>query len=333
MSNAIFSKKLIASALLCSLLAISSIASADPTPQVDTQTPGYFRLAVGDYEVTALFDGYNDLSPGLLLNLDQKRIRELLADQAIKTPNIQTTFNAFLINTGAHVVLVDTGAGRCIGDTAGDLISNMRAAGYAPEQVDTIFLTHMHLDHVCGLVDGAGKALFPKAIVYSSKAEADYWLDEATAAKAPEKAREGFEIAQHSVAPYRAEGRLKTFVPPASPLPEMQTQWVPGHTPGSTAYIFNSKGERIVFIGDMIHNAAVQFEHPEVAIRFDSDPKKAVITRESVFAQLAKDGSWVAAAHLPFPGVGHITPEAKSFRWVPAPYGPYRRPANVPVLY
>lgn len=325
-------KMLAGSALFLSLVAATTLATAEPIPPVEDQVPGYFRLAVGDYEVTALFDGYNDLSPGLLLNLDQNTIQTLLTRQAIKTPNVQTTFNAFLINTGKHLVLVDTGAGRCIGDTAGKLTTNMRAAGYAPEQVDTIFLTHMHLDHLCGLVDGEGKAVFAKATVYASKLEADYWLDEAVREKVPESAREYFDIAQHSVEPYRAESRFKTFVAPSNPLLEIQAQLVAGHTPGSTAYSVSSKGEHMVFIGDMIHNAAVQFDHPEVAIRFDVDPKKAVNTRESVFAQLAKEGSWVAAAHLPFPGVGHITSEAKSFHWVPASYGPYRRPANVPVI-
>jgi len=321
-----------ASALFLSVAGVSTLAAAESIPPVGTQVPGYFRVAVGDFEVTALFDGYNDLAPSLLLNMDGKNIRTLLSHQAINTPNVQTTFNAFLINTGKHVVLVDTGAGQCIGATAGDLVDNMRAAGYAPEQVDSIFLTHMHLDHVCGLVDGSGKALFPKATVYASAPEVDYWLDETAAAKAPEGAREYFMIAQRSVAPYKAEGRFKTFVPPESPLPEVHTQLVPGHTPGSTAYSLSSKGQNIMFIGDMIHNAAVQFDHPEVAIRFDSDPKKAVNIRESVFAQLAKNGSWVAAAHLPFPGIGHITSNAKNFHWVPAPYGPYRRPDNVPVL-
>jgi glyoxylase-like metal-dependent hydrolase (beta-lactamase superfamily II) len=325
-------KMLATSALLWTLAAIAPQVFAEPTPPIGTQAPGYFRLAVGDYEVTALFDGYNDLSSDLLLNIGQAKIRELLAQQAIKSPNVQTSFNAFLINTGDHLILVDTGAGRCIGGTAGNLLANMHAAGYAPEQIDTIFLTHMHLDHVCGLVGSDGKALFPKALVYASKGEADYWLDEAREAKLPEKAREGFEIAQHSLAPYRAEGRLKTFVPPASPLPEVQIQSVPGHTPGSAAYSFTSKGQRIVFIGDLIHNAAVQFSHPEVAIKFDSDPKEAVSSRESEFAKLAKDGSWVAAAHLPFPGVGHITTEGKNFHWVPAAYGPYHRPDNVPLL-
>lgn len=311
---------------------LTPLAQAQPVPMVKTQAPGYFRLAVGDYEVTALFDGYNDLSPELLQGMSPERIRALLARQAVDGPGVQTSFNAFLVNTGQQLVLVDSGAGQCIGATAGNLVANLRAAGYAPEQVDTILLTHLHLDHVCGLVDAAGKALFTHATVYASKPEADYWLSKANMAAASEKAREFFQVAQRSVAPYIASGQWHTFEPPASPLPFVQVQLKAGHTPGSTTYRFESKGQSIVFIGDLIHNVAVQFEHPEVAIRFDVDPAQAVASRLSEFDALAQDHQWVAAAHLPFPGIGHVTGHSPTFHWAPAMYGPYQRAEHVPLL-
>ncbi|WP_163829626.1 MBL fold metallo-hydrolase, partial [Proteus mirabilis] len=99
------------------------------------------------------------------------------------------------------------------------------ASGYRPEQVDTIFLTHLHLDHVCGLSDAEGKALFPNATVYVPQGEADYWLDPAKEASAPANAREYFAIARHALSAYKAAGHLKTFVPPASPVPEVQTAY------------------------------------------------------------------------------------------------------------
>ncbi|MBD9677906.1 MBL fold metallo-hydrolase [Pseudomonas sp. PDM18] len=318
--------------LLASALLVSTFACAEPPAPLKTQAPGYFRLAVGEYEVTALYDGYNDLSPGLLQGLSRERIRALLARNAMSGERVQTNFNAFLVNTGKHLVLVDSGAGQCIGGTAGHLLENMKAAGYAPEQVDSVLLTHMHLDHVCGLVDGQGKALFANATVYAARAEADYWLDEHRRDQAPEKAREFFEVAQHSLAPYRAAHRLQTFVPPASPLPELKTEATSGHTPGSTSYRFESNGAAIVFIGDLIHNVAVQFAHPEVAIRFDTDPKQAVKARDAEFSSLAKNGAWVAAAHLPFPGIGHVTRDGKAFNWAPAVYGPYQRADKVPFI-
>lgn len=310
----------------------STFAAAQPPAQQKTQVPGYFRLAVGDYEVTALFDGYNDLSPKLLKGLKPEQIRALLARHAIETPGVQTAFNAFLINTGKNLILIDTGAGQCIGETAGMLSQNIKAAGYQPDQIDTIFLTHLHLDHVCGLVDANKQPVFTNATVYAAKPEADYWLDPTALGRVPEQARAYFKIAQDSTAPYLAAGRFKTFTPGDSPVAEVHTTLESGHTPGSTTYQFTSKGQSIVFIGDLVHNLAVQFDHPEVSISFDENSKNAIASRDAVFTEAAGKKTWIAAAHLPFPGTGHIEALDKRFQWVPVEYGPYQRAAHVPLI-
>ncbi|VVM93315.1 MBL fold metallo-hydrolase [Pseudomonas fluorescens] len=319
-----------AAALTFALVTSSAMAQA---PQQGTQAPGYFRLALGDYEVTALFDGYNDLSPKLLQGMSQAQIRALLARRSIETPGVQTAFNAFLVNTGKQLILVDSGAGQCIGATSGQLLANMRAAGYQPEQVDTILLTHLHLDHVCGLVDAQKQALFTNATVYAAKAEADYWLDPAALAKAPTGAKEFFKIAQDSTAAYVAAGRFKTFAAGQSPLPGLvEATLEAGHTPGSTTYRFTSQNQSIVFMGDLVHNLAVQFEHPEVSIGFDVNSAQAINARQAVFSAAVASKTWVTAAHLPFPGIGHITAQGKHFQWVPVEYGPYKRAAKVPLI-
>jgi glyoxylase-like metal-dependent hydrolase (beta-lactamase superfamily II) len=322
----------IAGGLCLTIALFSSVASAAAVAQKKTQAPGYFRLEVGDYEVTALFDGYNDLSPDLLKGMSQGQIRALLARRNIDTPGVQTAFNAFLINTGKQMILVDTGAGQCIGETAGNLSANIRAAGYEPEQIDTILLTHLHLDHVCGLVDARHQAIFANATVYTSKPEADFWLDPNAISRAPAGSKEGFKIAQESTAAYIAAGRFKTFKPGESPVDGVKTKLEAGHTPGSTTYQFTSNGQSILFMGDLIHDLAVQFEHPEVSISFDSNPKQAITSREQVFGDMASKKMWVAAAHLPFPGIGHITTVSKHFQWIPVEYGPYQRAAHVPLL-
>ncbi|MCF5723772.1 MBL fold metallo-hydrolase [Pseudomonas syringae] len=324
-------RKLTCAVGLAVAIATATAFAAAPA-QVGTQVPGYFRLAVGEYEVTALFDGYNDLSPKLLKGMTQSQIRALLARRSIETPGVQTAFNAFLVNTGKQLILVDTGAGQCIGATAGQLSANMKAAGYEPSQVDTILLTHLHLDHVCGLVDGQQQPIFANATVYAAKAEADYWLDPQALAKAPEAAKGFFKIAQDSTAPYIAAGRFKTFEPGQLPVDGVQTAQEPGHTPGSTTYRFNSQGQSILFMGDLVHNLAVQFEHPEVSIGFDVNGQQAIKSREAVFSAAAASRIWVTAAHLPFPGIGHIASEGKHFQWVPVEYGPYKRAAHVPLI-
>ncbi|MBV7476587.1 MBL fold metallo-hydrolase [Pseudomonas sp. PDM31] len=325
--------------LVCTLRVLSlafvltSVGVQAQAPIQGTQVPGFYRLAVGDYEVTALFDGYNDLSPKLLQGMSQSQIRALLARRSIESPGVQTAFNAFLINTGKQLILVDTGAGQCIGATAGQLPANMLAAGYKPEQVDAILITHLHLDHVCGLVDNQQQPVFANATVYAAQAEADFWLDPQALAKAPEAAKGFFKIAQNSTAPYIAAGRFNTFAPDQSPLPgTVEAKLAAGHTPGSTTYRFTSQGQSILFMGDLVHNLAVQFPHPEVSIGFDVDHTQAIKSRDQVFSAAAKSKTWVTAAHLPFPGIGHISAVGKQFEWVPVEYGPYKRAANVPLI-
>ncbi|MGF6705758.1 MBL fold metallo-hydrolase [Pseudomonas frederiksbergensis] len=307
-------------------------AQAAPPPPLQTQAPGYQRLAVGEYEVTALFDGYSDLGPTLLKGLSQKDIRAMLERKFIFTPGMPTAFNAFLINTGKNLVLVDAGAGACFGGTAGWLPDNIRAAGYQPEQVDTVLLTHMHVDHVCGLINTKDEPVFANATVYAANPEADYWLSQENLDKAPKDARGFFEVARKSVAPYVAVHRFKTFTPEQSLVPGVTAVSLPGHTPGSSGYTFSSNGQSILFMGDLVHSFAVQFQHPEVSIGFDVQGKQAVVTREKLFKQVAHDRTWVAGAHLPFPGIGHISGREKAFAWVPVEYGPYQRPKNVPLI-
>lgn len=317
---------------LSSALLSANVAWAQPPAPIQVQASGYFRLAVGDYEVTALFDGYNDLGPSLLEGLSPAQIRQQLVEHGVDPMRMQTSFNAFVVNTGKHLILVDSGAGHCVPQTAGALEANLRASGYQPEQIDTVLLTHMHLDHVCGLVDSSGQALFPNAQVYASKAEADYWLSDEQKERAAAKDKEYFDIAVGSLKPYRDAGRFHTFVPPQAPIREVEVVARAGHTPGSVTYRFTSDDKAIVFIGDLIHSAAVQFEHPEVSIHFDVKPEQAIAARREEFNQLAKQGEWLAAAHLPFPGIGHLTVNGQGYRWVPALFGPYKRAAEVPLL-
>lgn len=312
-------------------LSIHGGASWAQPEQQKTQVPGFERLAVGDDEVTALYDGYNDIAPSLLKGLEASKVRALLARGSMNAEGAQTSFNAFLVNTGKQLILIDTGAGQCIGATAGMLSSNIKAAGYDPAQVQTILLTHMHLDHVCGLVDAQHQPVFANATVYAAKVEADYWLD-TPLDSVPAKARELFNIARDSTAPYRAAGRFKTFAGNNLPVAEVTATSEPGHTPGSTSYTFTSQGQSIVFMGDLIHSVAVQFEHPEVSFGFDVDAREAIASRDRVFTEVAQKHIWAAAAHLPFPGIGHITLTGKHFQWNPMLYGPYQRAAKVPLL-
>ena len=293
-------------------------------PAIHTQVPGYYRAAVGDLEITALYDGYVDLAASVLLNANKAEVQRLLARKFIAGEKVQTAVNAYLINLGGKLILVDTGAAKAFGPTLGFIGEQIRAAGYTPEQIDIVLLTHLHADHVAGLLGTDGKPQFPNAEVRVDQAESDFWLSEANAAKAPKDFQSFFKIARDSAAPYQAAGKWKPFSGAAELAPGIKAVPAIGHTPGHTAYQIESKGERLLILGDAVHSHAVQFARPEVAIEFDSDKKQAVATRKKLFAWAAKEKLLVSGMHLPFPGLGHVRADGKAFAWVPVEYSPLR---------
>jgi len=318
---------LAAAAVACTLLpAAMPAARAEPPAQQRTQVPGYYRMMVGGFEVTALYDGYIDIDPKLLRYTSAREVRSLLARMFVAaTPGVQTAVNAYLVNTGHNLVLVDTGAAGCFGPTLGQVGNNLRAAGYEPAQVDTVLLTHLHGDHACGLSAG-GQAAFPNATVYVDKAEADYWLSEANAAAAGKDNQAAFAMARDAVAPYQAANRLQTYDAAAGAelVPGVRAVPARGHTPGHSGYLFTSGKDRLLLWGDIVHSHAVQFRRPQIAIEFDTDSRTAVVTRQRIFADAAKNRMWVGGAHLPFPGLGHVRRDTAGFAWVPVEFGPVR---------
>lgn len=300
-------------------------AVAAPVAQQNTQVPGYYRMALGDFEVTALYDGFVDIDPALLKGIDAEDMQDLLEKMFIDPElGIQTAVNAYLINTGSNLILVDVGAAQCFGPTLGVIKTNLEASGYSVEQVDTVLLTHLHADHACGLRNADGSATYPNATVYVPRAEAQFWLSEEVAAGMPDGMQPFFEMAQASVAPYVAKKRLQQYGRDAELLPGLSTIPTRGHTPGHSAYMFRSQGQSLMVWGDVVHSHAVQFAKPDVTIEFDVDSAKALETRMRVFNDAADESFWVAGAHLPFPGLGHVRREGDAFAWVPVEFGPLR---------
>jgi glyoxylase-like metal-dependent hydrolase (beta-lactamase superfamily II) len=186
--------------------------------------------------------------------------------------------------------------------------------------VDEIYITHMHGDHVGGLaVDG--KLVYPNATVRADQQEADFWLSKAHMDAAPAERKEGYQGAMSMLNPYVAAGKFKPFSGDTELVPGIRAVPTPGHTAGHTRYVVESKGQRLVLWGDLMHVAAVQFPDPSVTIHFDTDSVMAATQRKKVFADAAEHGSWVAGAHLSFPGIGHLRAADSGYIYAPANYG------------
>lgn len=317
-------KKMLALALLSSyfpLLTHAETSKTLPIIEQQKQVAGFYQHQVGDVQITALLDGTNFMSPNLFKDISQQQVQEILKKYyADQDKGVQTYINAFLVNTGKSLVLVDSGAASCFGSHLGSVLTNLKASGYQPEQVDTILLTHLHPDHVCG-ISKDGVANFPNATVYVSNDEASFWLDPKQAAKLPKEKQANYlgtiEKIKEAIAPYQTKQRFKTYKL-GDDIQGFKVINTAGHTPGHFSYELKTKDENVVFIGDIVHSHTVQFDKPETAIEYDIDPKKAVETRLKQFADFAKNGQTIAAPHLPFPGIGHIySADGKSYQWIP----------------
>ncbi|QBR02415.1 MBL fold metallo-hydrolase [Paraburkholderia pallida] len=307
----------LAAAVPLLLVHVSSAHAA--APQIRTQGPGFYRVMLGSYEVTALLDGTHDFPVDTVMtHVTRDEIDRDLASDDLSLP-LQGSINAYLINTGNQLILIDTGAGVLYGDCCGRLLANLRAAGYRPEQVDLVLLTHMHKDHVGG-VNVNGKAAFPNAVVRVSREDATYWLDSRNKSTAPAFLSSFFDAAVQSVAPYVATGRFQPFDGDATLAPGIHALAAPGHTPGHTAYVVQSGNQTLLVWGDVIHVASIQLRDPSVTVEYDWNEATAQQTRYDMLALAAKQHYLVAAAHIAFPGLGHVRPEGGGYRWIPLNY-------------
>ncbi|MFG6468260.1 MBL fold metallo-hydrolase [Roseateles sp. BYS87W] len=287
-------------------------------PQLKGQAPGWYRLQLGGFEITALSDGTINLPVDKLLQQPAANTLRALQHAYLGVP-LETSVNAYLVNTGSKVVLVDTGTAGLFGPTAGRVLANLQASGYKPEQVDEIVITHMHGDHI----GGASSAAFPNATLRIDQRDSDFWLSAEQLAKGGDNAKAIAAL----VKGFADAGRFKPFegrkdgveiVPGVKAFPAY------GHTPGHSNFVAESQGQKMMFWGDLMHVAAVQFPDPAVTVQFDSDPNVARPAREAAYAAAAKDGYYVAVTHVSFPGIGRLRVDGKGYDWLPVNYSTNR---------
>jgi len=303
---------------LASFVAVPNAALA-AEPQHHDQVPGFYRLKVGDLEVTALFDG-----PGVFNAnwLNGQKAKDGVLKALQDDPHLLDVADAgYLVNTGKQLILVDAGSGTWFGGGKfGHLVANLRSAGYTPEEVDVVVVTHLHSDHIGGLTTQDGKIVFPNADIYVAKADNDFWLSQEIAAKAPKEAQEFFQSAQGIAPPYIKAGKWHTFTDSDQIVDGMQIVPLRGHTPGHTGYEFSSQGKKILFWGDVMHVQRLQLPDPKVTVVFDVDPTAAAVTRDQLLRKLASEDVLIAGPHMIFPGLGRLHREGSAYHWAPVAF-------------
>lgn len=288
-------------------------------PYAVVQAPGFYRLKIGSAEVTALSDGTVALPLAkLYTNTSEQHAQSALKD-AFLPESVPTSVNAFLVNTGERLVLIDAGTGDYLGPSLGKLVANIEASGYKTDDIDDVVLTHIHTDHSGGLMRN-GKRTFPNATLRVNEREAKFWLSPENARTATGVVKQHFGEADQCVTPYVKAGKFETFADNAAPVPGLGSILYAGHTPGHSAITLESEGQKIVFWGDITHGDILQFDEPDIAIEFDIDQKAAVAARDVAFREAVEGKYLVAGAHIAFPGIGHVRTDSTNYDWLPVNY-------------
>jgi glyoxylase-like metal-dependent hydrolase (beta-lactamase superfamily II) len=286
-------------------------------PISGAQAPGFFRHKLGSYEVTVVSDGLLTLEVGLFAGDAAGAEKLLRAAHVANKEAIPTPVNTWLVNTGNKLILVDTGGGASFAPTVGRLPKNLAAAGVDPAAVDAVVITHMHPDHVPGLIGPDGRMLFPNATVHVHGDEYAFWMSDDMRAKTPEQFRMFFDMARSAIKPYADAGKVQMCKGGTQLAPGVTAVALPGHTAGHTMVRISSAGNDLLIFGDIVHCTALQFPDPERSVAFDFDRELALNNRKKVFDMVATDRLLFSGGHLPFPALGHAVKAGSGYAYVP----------------
>ncbi len=268
---------------------------------------------IGDAEVSIITDGATTFTADLFPESDSAHLDALLAQSGAQ--EMATNFNAVLIRHGGRVILADAGPRDLFGPSCGYLHEGLAELDVRPDQVDTLVATHLHPDHVAGMITADGKAVFPNATLHVTEGDRAFWSDDSHFQGALEGIADWAKLAQAVLTAY--DDRLGTLRDGAEAAPGLTGMALPGHTPGHFGWRLESSGKALIHVGDIVHVPALQVTDPDVGISFDIDMATARDTRKRLLDQLASDGTLFTGGHFLHPAFNRVTRKGQGYALEP----------------
>jgi glyoxylase-like metal-dependent hydrolase (beta-lactamase superfamily II) len=287
--------------------------------------PTIYRFKLGGFEVATIMDSKvirEGLTPSFGGEAGAAEVKALAAANRIDSNRYEHPFTPVIVNTGKQLVLFDTGNGALSVENEqlkgrlppGKLVERMAQAGYKPEDIDVVVITHGHPDHIGGLTK-SGQPVFSKARYVFGAADFDFW-------KKGENVREARKFNRELyVKTCLPLADRSTFVKPGDEVvPGIRAVDAFGHSPGLMAYHIESEGKQLLNWADTCNHYVVAVQRPDIQLDVDDDKEKAVATRKRILDMVATDKLFVTGFHMPFPGIGYVEKSAGGYRWVPHSY-------------
>jgi glyoxylase-like metal-dependent hydrolase (beta-lactamase superfamily II) len=263
---------------------------------------------IGEYKLYLLSDATSTGDKNLLIGASDDMLKKYVPDGSFPT-----AMNCFAVRMPDKTILIDTGLGT-------NLLKNLAEVKIDPNEVNAVLITHMHFDHINGLLKD-GKVVFPNADIYIAQLEHKFWTSEKEMVKAPEAMRGGFQLAVDVVKAYGP--KLHLFTP--NELEKIKEKLFDGitpiaaygHTPGHTIYMIESNNEKLIVWGDLVHAMSIQMPNPDVALKYDVDYKQAIAVRNKVLKYISDNKISIAGMHIVPPGAGTIEASDKGYIFTP----------------
>jgi glyoxylase-like metal-dependent hydrolase (beta-lactamase superfamily II) len=296
----------------------NSTAAAKDFIRTLPQAPGFYPFSVGAIQGTVISDGTVALPiEAVVTNGNAADIAALLERNFLPTAQVNAPLNTVVLKSGGKTILIDTGYGEEGTEANGFQQAVLASQGISPTEVDAVFVTHAHPDHLWGLMDGEGKPFFPNAEIILHENEYNFFGNSANSI-APLSAL--FEGVERNLLPLK--DRIKTVKGGDAIAPGITVVEAFGHTPGHCAVRIADGDDQLLITADTANHHILFPANPDYHFSYDLDPAQAVKTRRAIFDQLATDKTKLLAYHFPFPGIGYIRrTSGGAYEFVPAVWG------------
>ncbi len=312
-------RTMIAGTIAATAAGLSDIRPSEAAaPMATSQAPGFYRYKIGDLQVTAINDGFFKRPlDGLIRNAEVSAVQKSLEEAGRPTDGLTIPFTTLVVNDGKKLTLIDTGNGNSGAPTSGTWMSNFRAAGFAPEQVDAIVISHFHGDHINGLRLKEGAAVFTNAEIHVPEPEWAFWMDDSKMAAAPDAMKGAFQNVRRVFEPLKAG--IKQYKPGAEVVTGVNSIAAHGHTPGHCTFVI---GGKLLALSDTANHPDLFVRNPSWQLVFDMDGAASEATRRKMLDMAIADKLQVAFYHAPFPATGNIVKDGSGYRMLPVAWSP-----------